>query len=133
MENLIRHLEDTFHIRITEEDLLITASVYNTTRQLMARLNALRKRTPAPLTGTEYMHIALTGMSIPREVFNEKLETFLPEIENRKVSENHLPRLLILGGACDSPGSLSSSKAGGQASWRTAYVSGFGIIWGPSI
>lgn len=103
MKNLILQLEKTFNITVSENDLRHTISVYNKTRQLMARLNDLRKNTPPPLTGAEYMQIALTGMSIPREIFNQKLEILLPELENRRVSEKHLPRLLIIGGACDSP------------------------------
>jgi benzoyl-CoA reductase/2-hydroxyglutaryl-CoA dehydratase subunit BcrC/BadD/HgdB len=68
----------------------------------MGRLNDLRKNNPPPLSGSEYMQIALTGMLVPREIFNEKLEALLPELENRRVAGNHLPRLLIIGGACDS-------------------------------
>ena len=69
----------------------------------MARLNDMRKNDPAPLTGAEYMRIALAGLTIPRVLFNEKLEALMAEIKNRRVSESHLHRLLIIGGACDSP------------------------------
>ena len=103
MKTLIEQMEKTFQITISNDDLTRTISVYNKTRQLMDRLNDLRKKTPTPLTGAQYMHIALSGMSIPRDIFNEKLEGILPELENRQMAENHLPRLLIIGGACDSP------------------------------
>jgi benzoyl-CoA reductase subunit C len=103
MKNVIAGMEKTLGVTVSENDLRRTISVYNQTRQLMARLNELRKNTPPPLTGTEYMHIALTGMSIPRETFNRKLESLLTELETRRVSENNLPRLMIVGGACDAP------------------------------
>jgi benzoyl-CoA reductase subunit C len=102
MKNLLLHIEKTFNITVSEDDIRRTISTYNKTRRLMGRLNNLRKNDPPPLTGSEYMQIALTGMLIPRELFNEKLEGLLPELENRRIAGNHLPRLLIIGGACDS-------------------------------
>jgi benzoyl-CoA reductase/2-hydroxyglutaryl-CoA dehydratase subunit BcrC/BadD/HgdB len=43
-------------------------------------------------------------MSIPREVFNEKLEKLIEKLAGRKVFEKQSPRLLVMGAACDSPG-----------------------------
>jgi len=103
MKNLIQHLEKSFGISISDDDLRRTISIYNKTRQLMARVNDLRKNTSLPLTGAQYMHIALTGMSIPREIFNEKLESFIAKPGGQQDSGYHLPRLLIIGGACDAP------------------------------
>jgi len=102
MKKLIGHLEDIFQTTISDDALKKTISVYNKTRQLMTQLNELRKKEPPPVTGVEYMNIVLTGMSIPREKFNEKLEALLPALEKRQIT-NHRPRLLIMGGACDSP------------------------------
>lgn len=102
MTHLRLHLQNALGARISEQDLWSTISTYNKTRRLMGRLNDLRKNNPPPLTGSEYMQIALTGMLIPRERFNEKLEALLPELENRRMAGDHLPRLLLIGGACDS-------------------------------
>ncbi|MGW8321219.1 MAG: 2-hydroxyacyl-CoA dehydratase subunit D, partial [Thermodesulfobacteriota bacterium] len=76
---------------------------YNETRALLARLDGLRKNDPPALSGAEHMQIILAGMSIPREVLNEKLEGLLPELEDRQSGEPGRPRLLVVGGACDVP------------------------------
>jgi benzoyl-CoA reductase subunit C len=102
MKKLIDQIEETFGVRISKENLRTTIAVYNTTRRLMGRLSDLRKGDPPLLTGTEYIKIAVAGMTVPRERFNEKLELLLPELERRQMSESSFPRLLLLGGGCDS-------------------------------
>lgn len=103
MEKLIQHIEEAFGTKISENDLRESISVYNRTRRLMARLDELRKNDPPPVSGAEYLKIVLAGMSIPRELFNEKLEALLSELEGRKYGEVGRPRLMIVGGACDVP------------------------------
>ncbi len=102
MKHLRLHLQNALGARISEQDLWHTIAIYNKTRRLMSQLNDLRKNNPPPLTGSEYMQIALSGMLIPRETFNEKLEALLPELESRRITGNNSPRLLLIGGACDS-------------------------------
>jgi benzoyl-CoA reductase subunit C len=102
MKKLVEQLEKVFNIFISEDKLRETISVYNHTLRLMNRLNNLRKKEPPLLTGKEFMNIVLTGMSVPREIFNQKLEGLLPELEKRAMPDHRLPRLLIIGGACDS-------------------------------
>ncbi len=113
MNRLVKEIGTTLGIKISTEDLRRTISVYNRTRRLMARLNDMRKAAPPPLTGAEYMNIVLSGMSIPREAFNKRLEALLPELEKRQVAETRLPRLLIIGGACDSPGFIDFIESKG--------------------
>jgi benzoyl-CoA reductase/2-hydroxyglutaryl-CoA dehydratase subunit BcrC/BadD/HgdB len=108
MEKMIGYIEDSFTIKISEKDLRQTISVYNRTRRLMARLNELRKNDPPPLSGAEYLRIVLTGMSTPRESFNDRLEALLPVFEE-----------LIL---------LISSKVRGLLLWRMDCASDFAII-----
>ncbi len=103
MQKLISEIERAFGTKITEDDLRRSISVYNKTRTLMAKLDELRKGDPPALSGAEYMQIVLTGMSIPREWFNDKLEELLPELEGRQSGEAGLPRIMIVGGACDVP------------------------------
>jgi len=103
MEKLIRYVEESFSTKIAEEDLRRSVSVYNQTRLLMMQLDELRKKDPPPVSGAEYLRIALTGMSIPREQFNDRLEALLPSLEERSPGEAGRPRLMVVGGACDIP------------------------------
>ena len=103
MQKLMEAIDESFGIKISDDDLWRSISVYNQTRKLMARLDDLRKNDPPAVTGAEHMQIVLTGMSTPREAFNEKLEALLSELAGRAVGEAGMPRLMIVGGACDIP------------------------------
>jgi benzoyl-CoA reductase/2-hydroxyglutaryl-CoA dehydratase subunit BcrC/BadD/HgdB len=103
MRQLLQALERTFGKKISDADLGKSIGVYNKTRSLMRRVNELRKSDPPPLSGAEYLRLVLTGMSIPRELFNQKLEALIPELETRKIDARRHPRLMLIGGACDLP------------------------------
>jgi benzoyl-CoA reductase subunit C len=103
MRKLAEGLERTFDVSISDKNLRTAILVYNRTRSLIKNLNEMRKQEPPLLTGTEFMNIALTGMSVPREPFNQMLESLTPELKKRVIPDSHFPRLLLLGGACDSP------------------------------
>ncbi len=103
VQGLVAALEKSMEVKITAEDLRRSIGVYNTTRRLLARLDDLRKNDPPALSGAEHMQVILSGMSIPREVFNEKLEALLPELEDRQSGDPGRPRLMVVGGACDMP------------------------------
>jgi benzoyl-CoA reductase subunit C len=125
MKNMIRHIEETFNSRITEKALRNAVSVYNRTRSLMARLNEMRRRDPPPISGSEYMNIVLAGMSTPREWFNERLESLMPDLEERPVEGAGKPRLMVIGGACDSPGFIDFIEKKGA--WVVADGMCFGL------
>ncbi|RJP19767.1 MAG: 2-hydroxyacyl-CoA dehydratase [Candidatus Abyssobacteria bacterium SURF_5] len=103
MRQLLETLERAFDKKISEEDIRRSIAVYNRTRSLMRRVNDLRKNDPPPLTGAEYLQLAVAGMSLPRELFNEKLEALIPQLEKRTIEANGKPRLMVVGGACDLP------------------------------
>jgi benzoyl-CoA reductase/2-hydroxyglutaryl-CoA dehydratase subunit BcrC/BadD/HgdB len=103
MEKLIQYVEEAFSVEISEEDLRRSVAVYNRTRQLMSELDDLRKGDPPAITGAEYLRVALVGMSIPREQFNDRLEALLPSLSGRSAGKANQPRLMIVGGACDMP------------------------------
>ena len=124
MQELIKNIEGTLGIRITEDNLRNTISVYNKTRSLMAKVNELRKNDPPPISGTEYLNIVLAGISIQKEIFNEHLEAALPEFEKRSIYNKKLPRLLVVGGSCDLPGFIDFIESKG------AYVVADGMCFG---
>jgi benzoyl-CoA reductase/2-hydroxyglutaryl-CoA dehydratase subunit BcrC/BadD/HgdB len=115
MRKLIGNIERTFEIEISEKDFKRVFSVYNRTRGLMSRLNELRKTDPPALSGSEYMQVVLTGMSTPREPFNDHLETLLTRIEGRQSGEAGMPRLLIMGGGFDSPAFIEFIESKGAS------------------
>ncbi len=102
LKQMIDFIKESFGVDISEADLNNSIEVYNRTRSLMALVNELRRYDPPALSGTEYMKIVLTGMSVPREQFNDKLESLLQKLDGRKSIESGNPRLIVIGGACDS-------------------------------
>jgi benzoyl-CoA reductase/2-hydroxyglutaryl-CoA dehydratase subunit BcrC/BadD/HgdB len=121
---MIHNIEKSFSIKVTDTDLRHAVSVYNRTRQLMTELNELRKNDPPAVSGAEYMRIALTGMSTPREQFNHRLEALIPELEARQAGEAGKPRLMMVGGACDSHEFIDFIES------RGAYVVADGLCFG---
>ena len=115
MEKMIQKIEESLGIEVSDKDLRQTISVYNRTRRLMARVGELRRKDPPALSGAEYMQIAIAGMSIPREQFNDRLQALLPELDARESGKGGLPRLLIIGGACDSPGFIDFIESKGAS------------------
>jgi benzoyl-CoA reductase/2-hydroxyglutaryl-CoA dehydratase subunit BcrC/BadD/HgdB len=113
MEKLIRYIEQSFSVEISEEDLRRSVSVYNRTRRLMTGLGELRKKAPPAVSGAEYLAIAVAGMSLPREEFNRKLEAVLPALRERSSGSSGQPRVMLVGGACDMPEFIEFIEAKG--------------------
>lgn len=103
MKKLIAFLNDKFSISIEDSDLRDSIKVYNKTRTLMQDLNELRKKNPPLLTGSEYMKVVLTGMSIRKEEFNGYLEALIAELSRGESDAEKLPRIMLMGSGCDSP------------------------------
>ncbi len=124
LKRMIDYIKENFGIDISEADLNNSIDVYNRTRRLMTQVNESRKNDPPSLTGTEYMKIVLSGMSTPREQFNDNLEMLLQGLDGRKPAESGRPRLLVVGGACDSYEFINFIESKG------AYVVADGLCFG---
>jgi benzoyl-CoA reductase/2-hydroxyglutaryl-CoA dehydratase subunit BcrC/BadD/HgdB len=113
MRKLIGYLEGSLSTRVSEDDLRRSVAVYNRTRRLMTELAELRRKDPPGVTGAEYLQIAVAGMSIPRERFNDRLEALLPSLRERSAGSSGRPRLMLVGGACDMPEFIEFIEAKG--------------------
>jgi len=102
MKHMVNHIQNAYGIEISEASLAHSIKTYNHTRNLMVQLNDLRKAPVPELSGADYMKIVLTGMSVPRERFNDKLKELLKELTGHTCQAPKKPRLMIMGGACDS-------------------------------
>jgi bzd-type benzoyl-CoA reductase N subunit len=86
---------------ITEDSLNEAIKAYNQSRVLLQKIDELRKQEAPPITGAESLDIALTGMVIPREQYNQMLERFLADLENRKGINGDRLRIMIAGSELD--------------------------------
>lgn len=77
--------------------------VYNRFRELMLELYALRSIDAPKLTGTEAVKIAIAGFNMPKDIFNEKLETAIEELKARPGITDYRARVLLAGSPIDDP------------------------------
>jgi benzoyl-CoA reductase/2-hydroxyglutaryl-CoA dehydratase subunit BcrC/BadD/HgdB len=124
MRKMIEHVEASFGTKISDQDLCQSMNATDRVRGLMQHLNELRKEDPPRLSGAEFLNVALTGMSVPKERFCEKLEALIPELEQREPEGSGRPRLLLIGGGCDAPGFIDFLEQGG------AWVVADGLCFG---
>ncbi|MFC1990093.1 2-hydroxyacyl-CoA dehydratase subunit D [Chloroflexota bacterium] len=102
--HLSETLENLWDVRIDDDALRQAAMVYNKSRELMGKLYELRKRDVPPLSGAEFLRLTTTAMVIPRDVFNEKLESLMGYLDKRRTSHKHVrPRLLVSSDTMDNP------------------------------
>ena len=82
---------------IVERDLKRAIVIYNRGRELMQKLYALRERERPPVTGAEMLEIVKAATRMPRERFNDLLESLLAEIESTGREIRKSARLMVIG------------------------------------
>jgi bcr-type benzoyl-CoA reductase subunit C len=90
-------LEDGNGIKITDERLRETITLYNRQRTMVRELYSLRKADPPPISGTEMLQVLVAIMYMSLEAGNTMLEEVLAEVKSRPVTAAKKPRLLITG------------------------------------
>jgi bzd-type benzoyl-CoA reductase N subunit len=96
-------LKQEFGARCSRQDLKNAIQVYNHSRRLISELYDLRKREPAPISGSDALKILLSAGIMPRERFTDLLEQALGEIRTRTGPSDYRARLMLGGSACDDP------------------------------
>lgn len=89
--------------KLTEAALRASLEVYNRSRQLMRELYVIRRVTPWKLAADESLALISMAGFLPREEFNNLIETVLPMIEARPVRESDKMRVVFEGGFCEVP------------------------------
>jgi benzoyl-CoA reductase/2-hydroxyglutaryl-CoA dehydratase subunit BcrC/BadD/HgdB len=99
---LIAHMEASFNLAVSSSKLTKAIATYNRLHTLMDRLHELRRNHPPPITGTDYLKIALAGVSTPRDRCIRELEALLHRHRPRQAVSRNRPRIMLIGSACDS-------------------------------
>jgi benzoyl-CoA reductase/2-hydroxyglutaryl-CoA dehydratase subunit BcrC/BadD/HgdB len=102
IEKLAKAIEGHFKVSITEQKLDEAIETYNTTRDLLVQLEALRHRDSPPLTGSEAMAIVLAGTAMPKSDYNKLLEATIEDLKKQR-AKTHAgkPRILLAGSVVD--------------------------------
>jgi bzd-type benzoyl-CoA reductase N subunit len=96
-------IENNFNVKITDEKLRNVIRQYNQSRTQLKELYKLRKRKNPPITGTDILNVISTGMSIPRDQFNDLLTQLLGDLGNREGNSEYKARLMVVGSMLDEP------------------------------
>lgn len=86
---------------ISEENLDRAIQAYNTNRDLLSRINALRKVDPPLLSGAEATEVVLSSMLMDKEEHNALLEKALADLPQRLDKPKRQVRLMLLGAEND--------------------------------
>jgi len=101
ISRLKEELEKTTSKRISDDSLKQAIALYNQSRTLLQKLDELRKRPAPPISGAEALDVALAGMVIPRERYNQMLERLLQDLEKRPGIDGERLRIMIAGSELD--------------------------------
>ena len=92
-------LENYASITISDQDIENAIEVYNESRSIYNRLNALRTKNPPSITGTELMKFTSDFFETDPKVWNKETKDFLDKINtplNNQTKSNN-PRVLLSG------------------------------------
>ena len=103
MEKFKKLMEDLSGNKITDESLKKSIQLYDETRILLKELNDLRKRDIPPISGSEFLRIAMASMLLPKEKANPLLRQLIDEVKNREIERADGPRILVTGSIIDNP------------------------------
>jgi bcr-type benzoyl-CoA reductase subunit C len=100
---LIAAVEEHFKVKITDANLKKAISVYNESRRLLDRFEALRTLDEPPFSGEEALAVILAGTTMPREEYNTLLEQFIAQAQKAPGIKSRV-RLMLVGSANDDIG-----------------------------
>jgi benzoyl-CoA reductase subunit C len=107
LRELIRWLEETFGVKITDDSLWQAVELYDKMRSLLMQLYGWRKREVPPVSGTEAVGIVLASFFMPKEEYVKDLESLMGYLENRQIPlKQTRPRLLVSSDRLDHLGYL---------------------------
>jgi benzoyl-CoA reductase/2-hydroxyglutaryl-CoA dehydratase subunit BcrC/BadD/HgdB len=114
VKKFFRFIENLSGRPIGAESLHRSVTIYDEARTLLHRLYATRKRKRPPLSGSQTLALTLSSLLMPVELFIERLEQVLPEIEQRESDdEDNRPRLLVSSDRLDVPDILALVEESG--------------------
>lgn len=108
-------LEDHLKTSITDSALSRSIALFNEKRRLLSRIGSLRAASPAALTGSEFLSIALAATALPPEDAVALLKECLVALDGRDVSGKFSVRLVLVGGCMEDVDHLRLIEEAGGA------------------
>ena len=96
-------LEKYFKIKITNEDLNNSIKILNEGRRFLKEIQQLRALEKPKLNGEDFVKINIAYSSIPKEIVNQELKSYLAQLKNKDGISDYRARILLTGSIIDDP------------------------------
>jgi len=106
LKDLIEALEKFSGNKLTDEKLKAAIAKENEVRELIGKVNELRKEKNPVISGEDALKIMLASSNFTVDEYIELLKAFLADAKNRAPITDARARLMIIGSALDNPGYL---------------------------
>ena len=103
LERLIGSLEEFLGAKITDQALQSSIGIYNESRAMMRKLNALRKEKPGLISAADMVRVVAASMFIPREEHNELLRQLVSKLEVMQAPSGKKTKVIVVGHPCSVP------------------------------
>lgn len=101
IHNLIKRVEGHFHVSLSDAALHDSIREYNRGRRLLNAVEELRAEKNSIISGTDVFAATVAGTVLPRESYNQELETWLADLSSRDSKEDGRTRLMVIGSISD--------------------------------
>jgi benzoyl-CoA reductase subunit C len=96
-------IEEVTGRAVSDDDLRNSIAVYNRGRALLRDMYQIRRETPWLLASDEALALVSLAGFLPREEYNDFLETILAMVRAREASKQDKMRVVFEGGFCETP------------------------------
>lgn len=103
MEKILEDMHAVNGVKVTEEKLSHSISLYNTNRRLIEKIYAIRQEHPWRLSAVDTYHVLRAGITIPVEEHNVILEKVIGCIEKERGTPMDNIRIVVNGSFCEQP------------------------------
>ncbi len=101
LEQFKKAVEEWTGKTITDDDLRRGIEIMDENRRLMNEIYDLRKKDDPPITGTDAMHMVVSGQMVDKRDHNAELEMLLPKLRDHVPDRETGERLIIIGSEDD--------------------------------
>jgi benzoyl-CoA reductase subunit C len=100
---MCRDIEECVGYKISDDDLRRSVALYNRSRKLFREFYRIRRETPWLVSADEAVAVLALAGFLPREEYNELLETVIGLVKARPANKQDKMRVVFEGGFCEIP------------------------------
>jgi bcr-type benzoyl-CoA reductase subunit C len=97
LQSVTTGLEKITGHRLTQTSLIEAATLYGSIRTLQRKLYGIRRQKPGLIKNHDFYAVLKAGFFLPPDVYNQMLQTLLPELEALSQPQGRRPQVFISG------------------------------------